>query len=438
MEPDNFVSVLVVNNTGNSTYNQLIGTSDGTFNITVQLAEGTNKLSIATGSLPPSDNNTIVEREVILNTVYPVLTIDSPDHSPVYMNHLWAEIVGHVGHPEYTDFIPFPFGLPYNQTSGVFSRSIELHEGENLVPIRYSDAFGNEVVHWFTFIVDLTPPMVLIERPDEDPYYTNDPMVVLQGIAGNGTKLLQFLHKDQAYDITTIEGDLNTSATWEYILELGPLDLEQDITVIAVDHVGNEASDTIRVIYDTIPPSLIIDEIPLYSDNGLVYVNGTTEMDIEDVFIDDTAYPVVDGVFSILLNVNKGRNEFVVSVRDKAGNEANETFEVWFGTDPPALKVDVPDRTDSTTVKIKGTTDTDVDTVSINGAKHPVVDGKFSVEVDLTEGDNKFLVEVLDSEGNKASRTVVVEHSTPGFGVAMAVALLAVVSALMAKRRSWR
>ena len=65
-------------------------------------------------------------------------------------------------------------------------------------------------------------------------------------------------------------------------------------------------------------------------------------------------------------------------------------------------------------------------------------DGKFSVEVDLTEGDNKFLVEVLDSEGNKASRTVVVEHSTPGFGAALAVALLAVVSALMTKRRSWR
>ncbi len=171
----------------------------------------------------------------------------------------------------------------------------------------------------------------------------------------------------------------------------------------------------------------------------MIQISGTTDIEIEFVLIGPALFPVVDGEFTLIYSlIVKGRNLIEVVVYDGAGNAAREELVVYYGQDPPNLKLDAPDRTDSTTVKIKGTTDKDVDTVSINGAKYPVVDGKFAVVVNLTEGDNKFLVEVHDSDGNKASRTVVVEHSTPGFGAALAVVLLAVASSLMATRRSGR
>ncbi len=376
-----------------------------------------------------SGHNTSVTMYVVVDRTPPRLEVYHPTESPTYTQYRYASITG------YYDKDPNNIA---NEDRGVFVRQVELVEGDNHIDIRFMDEAGNEAVEWVYIIADWTPPTVIIEKPWPDPYVTNNSTVRFSGRAGTGAVEVLLEHKGVSVPVTILKGDLDICATWEYILELGPADLEQDIIVKAIDHVGNEALDTVRVIYDIVPPSFMIDEFPMYSDSSFLWVNGTTDKDIGMVFIDDHAYAVVNGVFMVQWVLNKGRNEFVVSVRDEAGNEASQTFEAWYGTDPPRLKMDVPDRTDSDTVKIKGTTDTDVDTVSINGAKYPVVDGRFAVEVNLTEGANKFLVEVLDSEGHKASRTVVVEYSTPGFGAAMVVAVLAVASALITTRRSRR
>ena len=402
--------------------------ADGSFEKEFDVIEGLWHINVTVSD--GSGYNTSAAFVVVVDHTPPDLQINSPTAGPTYTKYPLITIVGSY------DMDPNNFA---NEDRGHFSREVELVEGDNHIDIRFVDEAGNEAVEWVYVIADWTPPVVSIEKPLSDPYLTKNSTVRFFGRAGAGAVEVFLEHKGVSVPVTILEGDLNTSATWEYILELGPLDLEQDITVKAVDHVGNEALATIRVIYDIVPPALYLDANPTYVDQPSIRISGTTDIEIEFVLVGPALYPVVDGEFNIIYSlIVKGRNIIEVVVYDEAGNTAREELVVYYGQDPPNLKLDVHDRTDSTTVKIKGTTDMDVDTVSINGAKYPVVDGKFAAVVNLTEGDNKFLVEVLDSDGNKASRTVVVEHSTPGFGAAMAVALLAVVSALMAKRRSWR
>ncbi len=428
------VLVVVENTTGTSDYISMSDTN-GTFRIPVQLTEGNNKMKVSILDM----NLTIISsefRNLTVNTVYPELTNMYPDHSPVYTNQLKFEVSGWIRHPEYLVRIPEE-PLPYNQSEGPVIWWVDLHEGSNRVDVRYSDAFGNEVVVWLIFIVDVTPPILCVYKPWGDTLRTNSSNILFRGTVGGAVDVM-LEHKGERIHVSMISGDLDICGTWEQVLELGPLDLEQYVIVRAVDDVGNEAIATVLVIYDILPPSLQVDAP---TEGPTTLISGYTDTDIDTVYINPLYnyhrfYPVVDGEFNVLVNLSKGRNLLKIWVRDEAGNIAEMEVEVYNGLNPPKLNLDVPRSSDKGTVVIKGTTDRYVDTIWIDGEPYHIRGGKFSVKVNLTEGDNRFFIEVYDMMGNHASEEVYVERTTPSLGAVAVLAAFGATSLLLIRRRS--
>ncbi len=420
------VKVLVENSTGTGSY-QAITNAEGAFSLMVDLAEGSNHLVI-NASEEHTANSTIVERDVKVDLTPPRFEISSPTEWPTYTrSHVITVVV-------YLDMDP---NDPMNPGYGVWQVLYNLTEGENLIDVVFTDKAGNQAMEQIYVIADWTPPAVSIERPWPDPYLTNNGTVRLSGRVGAGAVNVWLEHKGGSIQISTIDGDMDICATWEQFLELGPEDLDQLIIVKAVDHVGNEATDSVHIIYDIVPPLLQIDTVPTDIDQPIFYINGTTDTEIERIFIGPAMYPVVDGEFSVFYNLLvKGRNTIVVVVYDEAGNAAREELVVFYERDPPSLKVDRPEKIGGGKVRIKGTTDKNVVTLKVEGVEYPVVLGKFDVEVNVTD-DDMYLVEVWDPAGNTASREVTtVEESTPGSGAgALLVALGLAVIVLTRRKR---
>ncbi len=420
------VKVLVENSTGTGYY-QAITNAEGAFSLMVDLAEGFNHLVI-NASEEHTANSTIVERDVKVDLTPPRLEIASPKKWPTYTRfHMVAVVFTYDMDPN----------NPMGQDRGMGQRVYNLTEGENLIEVVLTDEAGNQAMEQIYVIADWTPPAVSIERPWPDPYLTNNGTVRFSGRVGAGAVNVWLEHKGGSIQISTIDGDMDICATWEHFLELGPEDLDQLIIVKAVDHVGNEATDSVHIIYDIVPPFLQIDTVPTDIDQPIFYINGTTDIEIEFIRIGPALFPVIDGEFSVFYNLLiKGRNTIIVEVYDEAGNAAREELVVYYERDPPSLKVDRPEKIGGGKVRIKGTTDKNVVTLKVEGVEYPVVLGKFDVEVNVTD-DDMYLVEVWDPAGNTASREVSsVDQSTPGpgAGVSLIAMILAIVLATRRKR----
>ncbi len=327
-EPNTALEFMVQSSTGTNLYNTA-SDDTGAFVQAVDLFEGIQKILVtATDS---AGNPTQLFRDVTLDTTAPDFVINSPSVDPDITNDVRYEIVGTMTlDPDADVWI----GGQFVEHTGVFKRRVVLQEGENLIEIKAIDKVGNEKVTIVTIIRDTVPPVMTVLTPESDNLITNMTTIHFSGIV-EGSDGVDIVHKSIHFPATLVEGDWNTGGIWQYDLELGPADLEQDIEVIAYDLAENEASSIKNVRLDIVPPSLHIDAVPSEVTTPFVWINGSTDTGIPFVMVQSQPYAVENGVFYVQWSLVAGENRIVVTVQDDAGNTARNTVTTTYDYTQP-------------------------------------------------------------------------------------------------------
>jgi hypothetical protein len=215
---------------------------------------------------------------------------------------------------------------------GVFTIPVPLHEGENTIEVTALDSVGNAHTEVRTIVVDTLPPVLVLTSPAVDDLLTRDTTVPISGTvmgayAAEGGAGVRITIGTADHDATLVSGTWD-AGVWEYSLELGENDLDQEVTVAATDAAGNTATAVFRVRLDVIPPSLQVDSVPQSTGAPVLVISGTTDEGVETVWVNGIPYATVEGSFSVSYHLVPGGNTLEVKAMDEAGNTQSEVLSV--------------------------------------------------------------------------------------------------------------
>ncbi len=414
---------------GSRTYTLMSG-EDGLFEALVELFEGAQLVHVTAVDLVGNANTTLVN--VVLDTTPPDFVINHPPGDRFVTNATEIEVIVTMRYDD--DAVVFIDGRQVDNT-GVVSSVVDLEEGDNPIEVWARDRAGNEVRRSVVVARDTIPPDLSVTWPVEDPHFTSNFNVSLEGTVSGGA-MVTVVYTGTWHDVELVSGPSEV-LMWRVILVLEAFDPEPVILVRATDTAGNEATATVNMVVDLVGPSLSLYTVPTVTNIPTLTVRGTTEEEVGAVTVNGAPSPVVDGAFNVTVDLTEGENTIMVAVQDRAGNEVYNTLTVILDTDPPEMELDYPGEARGDRFEIKGRTDPDVVRVWIDHEEFPVENGTFGVTVDIKgTGTNKYTVIVEDAAGNRASEMIKVEGGgIPGFGALTAVAVVAMAAAV-ARRRS--
>jgi len=171
---------------------------------------------------------------------------------------------------------------------------------------------------------------------------------------------------------------------------------------ITAKGTAREASNTVPVLADTVPPVIRLANMPsdMQVKEDRITIEGVTDADAT-VWLNNGPQPVpIDssGGFALEHRLQEGENPIELTVTDNAGNRASVTRYVTLIVKPPDIVVDNPPRDLWINQKL----------LSVQGAVPPgtalTVNGKeANVDVLLQEGENILAFEASDAVGNLAT-----------------------------------
>ncbi len=286
-----------------------------------------------------------------------------------------------------------------------------LADGTYNISVRGVDSVGNlGNASSVTFVVDTVRPVLLIEPL---PGLVNHSDMTVSGRTEPNSWLtiddnLVPLEPDGSFVIgITLEEGTNT------------------LRVLAKDLAGNENGTTLRIVCDTIPPSLDITSPTdgMWVKSASIEIEGTTEpgsnLSIMGVVVQD-----VEGAFCHRVALTEGEFPINVLSQDEAGNTAVAVVVLHVDWTAPGLTVIRPG-SDSVVTRdrelwISGEVDDPtIDNLTINGRMVELFSGGFAKQVLLVEGLNEFEIVVSDAAGNTNSSTIVAirDLSSPEYEV---------------------
>jgi hypothetical protein len=326
-DPDINVEVRVESTLGTNAYLSK-SIDDGTFEISVELFEGLQKILVIATDSAGNPNQTY--RDVTLDTSAPGFVVNNPPTLQMITKDVRIEIICTMlpGGLDATTYI----GGQEVPNEGVFKRWIVLQEGDNVIDIKAIDPTGNEEYKEISIFRDTIVPVLEVTTPATESVLTRQPSVLFAGTIQGGAiaNRVIVVHKTIENPATLMSGSWEDGGEWELNLPLGPDDLEQYITVVAKDLAGNEVFTTFYVVYDIIPPSLNLDPINDTTDSPILTVSGATDVEVPQIFFQGVSFPVTDGEFSLAWPLAEGLNNFSVMCMDKAGNEAIKTISLTY------------------------------------------------------------------------------------------------------------
>ncbi|MEW6397726.1 MAG: S-layer homology domain-containing protein [Bacillota bacterium] len=289
--------------------------------------------------------------------------------------------------------------------------------------------------HFSTYavLVDLTPPPVSITSPVEGAWASTATAVDLDGGASavrvEGTSepgaVVSASVNDNPVGVTaTVGSDGAFSLDIPLLHEPWVGDAVNTITVTAVDGAGNNASDSVSVHYDVVPPVLTVNTPAdgAVTNSASVAVTGTSDphaavtVSNSNTGISVTAGADAAGAFSLAVALgtgNNGLNVLTVTVADEAGNTTRASRTVTCDQQAPQITVSaLPKVTASPTVSLSGSV-SEHSTIAVthNGtgvdsSKVHVSDLSWTVDpIRLVEGDNTFAIRARDRAGNVTTVT---------------------------------
>ena len=303
----------------------ILSDDDGTFSFEVELFEGTQVLLVSTHDT--AGNSFEVELAVVLDTKTPGFEITSPTEQMTVTRAATWTVEGRMTQ-EVEAAVTVNGQLVDN--IGTFSYRAVLQEGSNVIEVIATDRVGNSHTEVRTIIKDTVAPLLTMGSPAGDDVLTRDSTVTFSGSIKGASSTLGgasgvFLDIRGIDHATTLVAGTWDDGEWAYTLQLGTTDLDQTVTVKAVDEAGNVVERDVRIRYDVIPPVLHIESLAATTTSPMVYINGTTDETITSVLVGGMPFPVDDGTFSVPWFLAAGQNSIPVKVTDAAGNVNNDT-----------------------------------------------------------------------------------------------------------------
>ena len=200
----------------------------GRYNYTVDLVEGKNVITVT--ARDRVGNEAHANRTVIRRTIAPELRITNPPRDYMPTNRAHFTITG-VTAPDVDLTIQ---GVPVEvRPDGNFSGTVDLVSGENAVVVEAKDALGNTAKVIIHLVLDTEPPALVVESPYSG--RTEDSTVNVTGRTDVGADLT----------INGVAVAVDDKGRFRLTMPLRYGD--QNITVVASDLAGNEATVNLQV-----------------------------------------------------------------------------------------------------------------------------------------------------------------------------------------------
>jgi parallel beta-helix repeat protein len=289
---------------------QLVQFTGSAFQTALALDEGYNIFKVMSCDAAKNCNLTIIF--AFLDSKPPRLEVGSPsDGTLTNVAALTVEGVTELGAKVSVN------GYNVNLTGTSFSYDLTLKEGKNTIWVDAFDAAGNKAEKVLTVTLDTQPPLLTIQDPVDGATINKADLTV------DGTTETGALITVNGQSVLNKNGSFTTTVT----LKEGP----NNITVGAVDKVGNRATTTVRVTLDS-KVSLTVDRLsgatPLVTTNATVNITGKTD---PDAIIDINGLPVtldMNGNFMQEVYLDLGMNNITVVATDPHGNKVSHTYQV--------------------------------------------------------------------------------------------------------------
>lgn len=305
-----------------------------------------------------------------------------------------------------------------SQSGGVFVHPLlGLPEGTFDLSLRAWDRANDgltqpniSLVVLYAIRIDTQPPalqLVLPDLRDGDIYFTNQPVMVFQGLV------------DTSIDTLFVNG-VPVEPQGSYFLVQRNLTSEgpQTFVFLAVDAAGNTRQITVTVVRDTFNPTLIITSPSstgdIYVSSNFIEVRGITD-DNTNISVGGTNYTVTSQTFVIPVTLTEGQNTVRIHAEDAAGNTADRVLVVRSDTRAPVVTIESLSEgawLNSTRVTVAGTVDEPIAYVTIDQYVVPVIAGRFNATIGIAEGPNTIQVRAVDLAGNAGTASVAVDVDT--------------------------
>ncbi len=384
--------------------------TDGSFSTSVNLAEGTNLITIT--AVDAANTTLTVTRLVIKDTTPPVLSFDKPVDGFLTKDATVA-VSGMVN-----DSTSVSVVVNGNVTSvgidGSFNYTLSTVEGTNVITIVAIDTIGNSTIITRRIIRDTTPPTLTITLPNNNAVTSADSIFVT-GIVKDSTAV--------TLKINAVLINVNADGSFS---GYAPLSSEgaNEVYIIATDALGNVTTSSRLIIMDTQPPivNLTSPIDSLITKQQIVDVSGTvTDSTTVTLTINGSSVSLgAGGIFSYQLSVAEGLNTITIVATDVVGNKTTVTRTINKDTQSPVVNLTSPIDsliTNLQSIVVNGTV-TDLTTISLTINGNPVTlgnNGAFNAQIALNEGLNTVTIIATDAAGNSItiSRGVVLDSQAP-------------------------
>jgi hypothetical protein len=288
-----------------------------------------------------------------------------------------------------------------------------LGNGQHLVEAQVRDRAQNvaPVARAFEFIRDQTAPTVAITSPASG-VFVQTPTTLIAGTVSDDSGLPATVAINGQPAMVSGSGFSGFASLSEGT---------NDVTVVATDVAGRQATTTTSVRVDSRPPSLVVDtpSAGQRTNDASVHVTGaaTDQNGVARVEVGGAVAPMSQGRFEADVPLHDGGNAISIHAVDNAGNSSDRTVQVVRFSLPTVL-INTP--TDLsyiavTTVDVRGTLSAPGLAVSVNGVPAQVTGTSFVVpDLPLIEGGNVITATAIAADGHAATGSInVVRDLTP-------------------------
>jgi hypothetical protein len=198
--------------------------------------------------------------------------------------------------------------------NGNYTDLMTLKDGQNVLTVFAKDKAGNSAQWQTTIVLDTKAPVVTITSP-KDGLVTKETSVQVMGKVDDVAAAL----KVGTTNLSNTNGTFTTTAT------VGSSGVT--VTITATDLAGNIGNATVKINFDGAALLTITTpkKVKVSSNSNSMKLVGTSEKGAT-VTVNDMAVPVdANGGFNLKLTLKEGKNSFVVTTKDPAGNTNTQT-----------------------------------------------------------------------------------------------------------------
>jgi hypothetical protein len=204
---------------------------------------------------------------------------------------------------------------------GEFEHEAKLLEGKQALSITAVDGAGNSSRAEREVVANSGMELFELSGPEE--VFSSQPRVSIDGRVKPAVRM-----EADGRPVETRNGFF----AFTLLLEEGP----HSIKIKAESPEGRTQEKTVRITVDTKAPELHTGEIPAFTDQPSVSIEGTLSEPAE-LGVGNQPVSVVQDRFSSRIDLNEGENTISIGIRDRAGNITEKTFSVIKDSEPPEV-----------------------------------------------------------------------------------------------------